>query len=50
MGYREWSTCGGGYDMLGTVLADYFEKVHQGELRELASTLELEHYSIRLNS
>ena len=31
----KWSTCGGGYDMLGTVLGDYFTNVRQDALRAL---------------
>lgn len=32
---KRWRTCGGGYDMTGTVVADYFSDTHQDALAEL---------------
>jgi hypothetical protein len=33
---KRYRTCGGGYDMTGTVLADWLADVYQAELRTLA--------------
>lgn len=35
-------TCGGGYDMRGTVLGDYFTSEHQAALQDLVAGLDLE--------
>ena len=35
----KWSTCGGGYDMIGTVVADYFEDMYQTELGAWADSI-----------
>jgi hypothetical protein len=39
-----YKTCGGGYDMIGTVVGDWLEAEHQAELVELVKGLELEPY------
>ena len=41
---KTYRTLGGGYDMIGTVLGDWFEAEHQAELTALVTTLQLEHY------
>jgi len=35
---KVYRTCGGGYDMVGTVIADWFEAEHQNELLELVKS------------
>ena len=35
---KRYKTCGGGYDMVGTVLADWFQDQHQSALLELVKT------------
>ena len=35
---KRYKTCGGGYDMIGTVLADWFQDQHQSALLELVKT------------
>jgi hypothetical protein len=37
---QSYKTCGGGYDMLGTVLANWLDSNFQAELQALASTVE----------
>lgn len=41
---RRYRTCGGGYDMIGTVFGDWLESEFQAELVELSKGLELELY------
>lgn len=41
---KSYRTLGGGYDMIGTVLGDWFETEHQEDLTALVTTLQLEHY------
>lgn len=41
---KSYRTLGGGYDMIGTVLGNWFEAEHQAELTALVTTLQLEHY------
>lgn len=41
---KSYRTLGGGYDMIGTVLGDWFEDAHKDDLTTLVTTLELEHY------
>ena len=44
---KRYKTCGGGYDMVGTVLGEWFQDQYQSELVELvqANTDKLEVYS-----
>lgn len=44
---KRYKTCGGGYDMVGTVLGDWFEEQHQAELVTMvqANADKLETYS-----
>ena len=42
---KSYRTLGGGYDMIGTVLGDWFETEHQDDLTALVTTLKLEHYA-----
>lgn len=39
---KRYRTCGGNYDMIGTVLGEWIEDRYQDELRALVSTLPLE--------
>jgi len=39
-----YRTCGGGYDMIGTVMGDYFEAEHQQELRDLCAKQDMKPY------
>ena len=41
---KSYRTLGGGYDMIGTVLGDWFETEYQDDLTALVTTLQLEHY------
>lgn len=41
---RKYRTCGGGYDMAGTVLGDYLQDVAQDRLRALRDTVTLREY------
>lgn len=45
---KRYKTCGGGYDMIGTVLGEWFEEQYQPELLALVekNTDKLEAYSI----
>jgi len=39
-----YRTCGGGYDMIGTVIGKYFAAEHQQELRDLCAKQEMRPY------
>ena len=34
----KWSTCGGGYDMVGTAVGNWFADVHQEDLKALVAS------------
>jgi hypothetical protein len=40
----KYVTCGGGYDMIGTVIGDFITDQYQAELRQYADTLTREPY------